>query len=169
MLVLRCRLRAPQARLVSGAAGGAARGAAAAFLAAGAPQVRLVNRTLAKAQAIAARLGSEVSAFGLEDAAAASAGANAIINASSAGLLGEAGAGFPFAAAPAGAVVMDMTYKPLLTPLLRDAQAAGLRTVDGLEMLIGQARPSFEAMFGRAPPAEVDVRALSLAALDAAA
>ena len=58
-----------------------------------------------------------------------------------------------------------MVYRPLRTPLLVAAAAAGHGTVDGLEMLIGQARPSFEALFGQAPPAEVDVRALALAAL----
>ena len=62
-------------------------------------------------------------------------------------------------------VVMDMVYKPLVTPLLAKAQGLGLRTVDGLEMLIRQASPSFEAFFGQPPPAGVDVRALSLASL----
>jgi shikimate dehydrogenase len=62
---------------------------------------------------------------------------------------------------------MDMVYTPLVTPFLARAQALGRRTVDGLEMLIRQAEPSFEAFFGRPPPPEVDVRALALAALGA--
>ena len=62
------------------------------------------------------------------------------------------------------AVLMDMTYRPLLTPFLAAGRDRGLVTVDGLAMLIGQARPSFEALFGVAPP-PVDVRALALAAL----
>jgi shikimate dehydrogenase len=58
-------------------------------------------------------------------------------------------------------VVMDMVYRPLDTPLLIAARALGLRTVDGLAMLIGQARPSFTAFFGLAPP-DIDVRAEAL-------
>jgi shikimate dehydrogenase len=57
---------------------------------------------------------------------------------------------------------MDMVYKPLRTEFLDRAQARGLRTVDGLEMLIRQAVPSFEAFFGVAPPVDLDVRALAL-------
>jgi shikimate dehydrogenase len=59
---------------------------------------------------------------------------------------------------------MDMVYRPLRTEFLQRAAAAGRVTVDGLAMLIGQARPSFEALFGAAPP-DIDVRALCLAAL----
>jgi shikimate dehydrogenase len=61
---------------------------------------------------------------------------------------------------------MDMVYRPLHTPLLRRARAEGHIVVDGLEMLIQQAQPSFEAFFGRPVPAGVDVRALALAALE---
>jgi shikimate dehydrogenase len=57
---------------------------------------------------------------------------------------------------------MDMTYKPLRTPFLVAAAARGLVTVDGLDMLIGQAMPAFEAFFGQPPPAGLDVRALVL-------
>ncbi|MDX5393947.1 MAG: hypothetical protein LPJ86_09005, partial [Caulobacteraceae bacterium] len=67
--------------------------------------------------------------------------------------------------APATAIVMDMVYKPLRTELLVRAQAAGLSTVDGLAMLIGQAAPAFDAVYGAPPPKDVDVRALALAAL----
>ncbi|HRD28976.1 MAG TPA: shikimate dehydrogenase, partial [Caulobacter sp.] len=67
--------------------------------------------------------------------------------------------------APGSAVVLDMVYKPLRTEFLRRAAALGLRTVDGLEMLIRQAVPSFEAFFGQSPPADVDVRALALRAV----
>ena len=72
------------------------------------------------------------------------------------------------AALPVDAVVMDMVYRPLQTPLLAAAAADGRVVVDGLAMLIGQARPSFEALFGRPPPAAVDVRALAVAALERA-
>jgi shikimate dehydrogenase len=62
------------------------------------------------------------------------------------------------------AVLMDMTYRPLETRFLASGRARGLTTVDGLAMLIGQARPSFAALFGAEPPA-IDVRALALKAL----
>ena len=70
---------------------------------------------------------------------------------------------------PADAVVMDMTYKPLETPFLARARGLQRPTVDGLEMLIRQAAPSFEAFFGRVPAKSVDVRALCIEALGAAA
>lgn len=150
-------------------AGGAARGAAAALLAAGAPQVRLVNRTRAKAGAIGAALGEKVVIFDWTETDAALAGATALINATSLGLDGKAPLVISLGALPAKAAVMDMVYRPLRTPLLIAAQAAGRQTVDGLEMLIRQAVPSFEALFGQPPPADLDIRALALAVLEPAA
>ncbi|MDP2213919.1 shikimate dehydrogenase [Phenylobacterium sp.] len=146
-------------------AGGAARGAAAAFLAAGAPEVRILNRTVARAETIALSLGGRVAALGLDAAEQAFAGAGAVINATSAGLTGQGALEVPIAATPASCVVMDMVYKPLQTPFLAQAEAEGRRTVDGLAMLIGQAVPSFTAFFGVRPPAGVDVRALALKTL----
>ncbi|WP_300577596.1 shikimate dehydrogenase [Phenylobacterium sp.] len=146
-------------------AGGAARGAAAAFLAAGAGEVRILNRTLARAEAIAARLGDRVSPLGLDQAEQAFAEAGAVINATSAGLSGDGVLEVPLGATPADCVVMDMVYKPLRTPFLAQAEAEGRRSVDGLAMLIGQAVPSFTAFFGVSPPSGVDVRALALKTL----
>ncbi|MBS0362045.1 MAG: shikimate dehydrogenase [Proteobacteria bacterium] len=144
-------------------AGGGARGAVAAFLDAGCPHVRVVNRTFGRAEALVAELGGE--AFGLTDAEAAFQGAIAVVNATSAGLADNHAPDFPLAATPETCVVMDMVYKPLVTPFLAQAQALGRRTVDGLAMLIGQAAPSFEAFYGQPPPKDVDVRALALKAL----
>lgn len=148
-------------------AGGAARGAASALLAAGCPQVRIVNRTLAKAEAVAGALQGPAAACPLSAAAQAFAGVTAVINATSAGLSGAETLDAPLAATPERAVVMDMVYKPLVTPFLAEAKRLGRPTVDGLEMLIRQAAPSFEAFFGRTPPAGLDVRALALKALEA--
>lgn len=147
-------------------AGGAAQGAAAAFLEAGCPKVRLFNRTHETAERVAETLGEGAEAWGLEAAGQGFEDVIAVINATSAGLLG-AGLTLPLEATPADAVIMDMTYKPLITPFLSQALALGRRTVDGLEMLIGQARPSFAAFYGQDPPAEVDVRRLALNALEA--
>ena len=147
-------------------AGGAAQGAIAALLAAGAREIRLVNRTRAKAEALAAFFGPKVTVSGWEGLAEAQSGAAALINATSLGLAGGAALEIDLVSLPRAAVVLDMVYKPLETPLLAQARAQGLRTADGLAMLIGQAAPSFEAFFGRPPPADVDVRALALKALE---
>ena len=146
-------------------AGGAGRGAAAALLDAGASEVRIVNRTLAKAREIQAALGQQVRVFGWDELAQAKAGVGLLVNATSLGLDGRDPPLTALQHLPPGAVVMDMVYKPLRTALLIQAAAAGHPVVDGLEMLIRQAVPAFEAFFGRPPPGDVDVRGLALAAL----
>jgi len=145
--------------------GGAARGAAAALVMAGAPKVFVVNRTLEKAEAIARALGPRVSPLPLAHAAGALREATAVINATSAGLSDDGMLDVPLETTRETTVVMDMVYKPLETPFLARARELGRPTVDGLEMLIRQAEPSFDAFFGEYPPAEVDVRALALEAL----
>lgn len=141
-------------------AGGAARGAAAALVDAGAPEVRIVNRTHERAEALAAAVGARAMALG----AGAFDGAALIVNATTLGLGGGAGPAAAFQAAAPGAVALDMVYRPLRTEFLERAAKARLATVDGLAMLIGQARPSFKAFFGASPP-DIDVRGLCLAAL----
>lgn len=163
-------VRAPRFKVTAGpivvlGAGGAARGAVAALLDAGAPEVRLVNRTRARADEIALALGGGVRVFGWDDAGAAFSGAGAVVQATTLGLGGGEGPAVAFEALAAGAVVMDMVYRPLTTELLARAQAAGVTTVDGLEMLIQQAIPSYQAFFGQPPPAGVGVRRLALLAL----
>jgi len=148
-------------------AGGGARGAVAALLEAGAPKVWLLNRTLPKAEALARALGPAVFPLPLAHAAGALQQTTAVINATSAGLGGEGALDLPLELTHPSTVMMDMVYKPLETPFLAQARALGRPTVDGLEMLIRQAVPSFEAFFGQPPPAEVDVRALALKALGA--
>ena len=132
-------------------AGGAARAAAAALKAAGAG-VGVLNRTAERARALADDLGvTVVDAGALGEAAL-------VVNALSVPPAIE------LAELRADAVLMDMTYKPLVTPFLAEGRARGLPTVDGLAMLIGQAGPSFRALFGIAPP-DVDVRAVALKTL----
>lgn len=144
-------------------AGGGSRGAAAAFVEAGCRDVRIVNRTLTKAQDIAEPLGA--AAFALNEAAKAFDGAVAVVNATSAGLSGSPALDLPLEATPPSAVIMDMVYKPLKTAFLAQAEGLGRRTVDGLAMLIGQAVPSFEYFYGQPPPRDVDVRSLAIKAL----
>ncbi|PZU55944.1 MAG: shikimate dehydrogenase [Brevundimonas sp.] len=139
-------------------AGGAARAGAGALVEAGA-EVRIVNRSPDRAEALAADLGPSVRVMSGQ---AAADGAALVVNALS------VAPDFDLMRLPAEAVVMDMTYKPLDTAFLKAARARGLATVDGLSMLIGQAAPSFEAIFGRAPP-PLDLRALLTAHLEARA
>ncbi|MCA0367760.1 MAG: shikimate dehydrogenase [Proteobacteria bacterium] len=143
-------------------AGGAARAGAGALVEAGA-EVRIVNRSLARAEALAADLGPSVRVVAADGAAnEAFEGAALVINALS------VQPAVDFDRIAPGTVVMDMTYKPLWTPFLTAARARGLKTVDGLSMLIGQAEPSFEALFRRPPP-PLDLRTLLLAHLGEAA
>jgi shikimate dehydrogenase len=147
-------------------AGGAARGAVAALIEAGVADIRICNRTLDRAEKLVEDLmglgsGALVRAF--ERADLALDGAGCVINATSLGLGGGPGPDTPWRLARPGTVAMDMVYKPLDTAWMQEARAHGLHTVDGLEMLIRQAIPSFEAFFGAEPP-ELDVRALLLAA-----
>lgn len=150
-------------------AGGAARGAAAAIALAGAPYVYVMNRTLARAQSLAESVGHGVVAMPEDALDDLLAQAGLVVNATSLGLGGGAGPAARLELTPPAAVVVDMVYKPLRTEFLRRAEAAGRRTVDGLEMLLRQAVPSFEAFFGAAPPASVDVRTLALLQLGEAA
>jgi len=165
------RVLAPHVDLMAGpvtilGAGGAARGAAAALLAAGTPQVRVVNRTLERARALADQLGEKVAPFEAGRIKDAVTDTVAVINATSLGLGGGAGPTVPWSSLSPEAAAMDMVYKPLTTEFLRQAKAHGLVAVDGLEMLIRQAIPSFHAMFGVQPPAGVDTRQLLLAELE---
>jgi shikimate dehydrogenase len=152
------KLKLNGATVVMLGAGGAARAGAGALIEAGAA-LSILNRTRERAEALAADLGPAVSvapdAGVLEDA-------DLVINALS------VAPDISLAALKPSAVVMDMTYKPVVTPLLAAARARGLTTVDGLAMLIGQAAPSFEAIFRRPPP-PLDLRALLLSHLGEAA
>ncbi|WP_295226717.1 shikimate dehydrogenase [uncultured Brevundimonas sp.] len=130
-------------------AGGAARAGSGALVEAGA-EVRIVNRSPERAEALAADLGPSIRVMTADDAFD---GAALVINALSVPPT------IDFDRIAPGTVVMDMTYKPLATPFLMAARERGLPTVDGLAMLIGQAAPSFEALFRRPPP-PLELRAL---------
>jgi shikimate dehydrogenase len=143
-------------------AGGAARGAVAALVQAGAVDIRVWNRSLHRAQALVDHIGSgSVKAYEKVDRALTDAAC--MINATSLGLGGGAGPDTPWRLARRGAVAMDMVYRPLHTAWLQEAETYGLIPVDGLEMLIRQAIPSFRAFFGADPPA-LDVRSLLMSA-----
>jgi shikimate dehydrogenase len=149
--------------VVWGGAGAAPRGPAPPLARAGVPEIRVVNRTAEKADQLAVDLMMEFDTNVVRaDFAGTLEDAGLLINAATAGLGGKDERDLDLTGAPSDMVVMDMVYSPLITPLLAMARARGLVIVDGLEMLIGQAIPSFEALFGRPPPKDVDVRSLAL-------
>ncbi|WP_415388873.1 shikimate dehydrogenase [Roseomonas sp. BN140053] len=142
-------------------AGGAARAVATALLEAGAPRVVLCNRTAARAEVLARDL--EAAGTGriavAADPPAALRGAALLVNTTSLGMAGQPPLELDLAPLPEGAVVADIVYVPLETPLLRSARARGLRAVDGLGMLLHQARPGFRDWFGVLPVVDAALRA----------
>lgn len=143
-------------------AGGAARAVAFGLAHAGCPEVWIVNRTYAKAEA-AVRLGPGLAAAPWDAAHELAPRMDLLVNAVSPGQAEAALTAIAASARP-GAIACDIVYKPLLTPYLAAARAKGLRLVDGLYMLVGQGALSFEHWFGRSPD-RMAARALLLQGL----
>ncbi|MGH8222185.1 MAG: shikimate dehydrogenase [Woeseiaceae bacterium] len=139
-------------------AGGAARAIAVALLDAGAPALRLVNRTVERAERLAADIGGPARVYGWADRVMALADAALLVNASALGMTGESPLELDLEGLPTAAVVNDVVYSPLETQLLAAARARGNRTVDGLGMLLHQARPGFAAWFGVEPEVTPELR-----------
>lgn len=139
-------------------AGGASRAVAAALLDDGAPLVRLINRTRPRAVEMAAALGGPIEVLDWKDRAEALAGAALLVNTTSLGMTGQPPLDLPLDGLPRDALVTDIVYVPLETPLLHRARLRGHRTVDGLGMLLHQARPGFLAWFGVMPAVTDDLR-----------
>jgi shikimate dehydrogenase len=148
-------------------AGGAARAVTVALLDAGAPEVRLLNRTPDRAQELAAGLDGPVAAVRWAERAAALDGAALLVNTTSLGMAGQPPLVLSLDALPRTTLVADVVYTPLITPLLAVARAHGNPVVDGLGMLLHQARPGFRAWFGVEPEVDAELRAVVLAALGA--
>jgi shikimate dehydrogenase len=149
-------------------AGGAARAVAVALLDAGAPEVRLLNRTPDRAHALAGELGGPICAVAWAERSAALDGAALLVNTTSLGMRGEPPLVLALDALPRTALVTDVVYTPLITALLAVARARGNPVIDGLGMLLHQARPGFRAWFGVDPVVDDDLRAAVLAGLSAA-
>jgi shikimate dehydrogenase len=132
-------------------AGGAARAVAWALREAGATEVRVVNRTHDRAARLAADIGGPVHAVAWAEREAALDGAGLLVNTTTQGMEGQARLDLRLDALPRTAIVNDIVYVPLTTPLLADAAARGNPVVDGLGMLLHQARPGFAAWFGAEP------------------
>ena len=146
-------------------AGGSARAVVAALSDAGAPEVRVVNRTKARAEALKRDLGGPVTVIDWEARADALEGAGLLVNATTQGMRGQPTLELALDALPKQARVTDLIYAPLDTPLLVEAKARGHRTIDGLGMLLHQARPGFTAWFGVEPRIDDALRRHVLAGL----
>ena len=145
-------------------AGGAARAVIVALADAGAPEIRLANRTRARAETLAAELGGPITVVDWAGRAAALDGAALLVNTTTEGMVGRPALDLPLDALPADALVNDIVYVPLETPLLAAARARGNPVVDGVGMLLHQVRPGFEAWFGVAPMVDAALRAAVLGA-----
>ncbi|MEL7277742.1 MAG: shikimate dehydrogenase [Pseudomonadota bacterium] len=145
-------------------AGGASRAIIVGLIDAGAPEVRLANRTRARAQQLADEFGPKISVIDWSDLTPALDGVATLVNTTSIGMGGAGELPIDLAAADKTTVVTDIVYTPLNTPLLHAASTVGLRTVDGLGMLLHQAVPGFEAWFGQTPVVDEALRQAILTA-----
>ena len=132
-------------------AGGAARAIVVALLDEGVPEVRLCNRTQEKAQALKDAFGDRVTVVPWADRNSAMAGVRLLVNTTTQGMHGQPALDVALDDLPAEALVSDAIYIPLETPLLAAARQRGHQTVNGLGMLLNQARPAFQAWFGVLP------------------
>ena len=148
-------------------AGGAARAIVAALIDDGICEVRLANRTLSRAEALAADFGRAVTTVPWDQINAAMDGTALLVNTSTLGMTGQPDLELDLHDLPDTAVVNDIVYSPLETTLLRKAKTRGNSVVDGLGMLLHQARPGFTAWFGEEPTVSDGLRAHILADLSA--
>lgn len=144
-------------------AGGASQAIVVALLDAGVPEIRLVNRTRVRAEALADGLGSRVRVVDWQEREIALDGAALLVNTTSLGMKDRPPLEIALDRLPQAAVVTDVVYAPLETPLLAAARARGYTVVDGLGMLLHQARPGFRAWFGVDPEVTEALRQVVLA------
>ncbi len=147
-------------------AGGAARAVCVALADAGVAEIRVVNRTAARAEALAGDLDGSLVVCSWNERNDVLAGAALLVNATTLGMTGAPALAIDLAGLAADAVVNDIVYVPLETPLLAAARAAGRRAVDGLGMLLHQARPGFAAWFGVEPEVTPELRTFVLAGFE---
>jgi shikimate dehydrogenase len=153
------------AALVIGA-GGASRAVIHALKSRGIADIRVANRSLNRANELKSVFGTAVSAHKFEALNELGAGAGLIVNTTSLGMKGEGVIPLNMSVLPADTLVTDIVYVPLETPFLKAARLAGLRTADGLGMLLHQARPGFEKWFGLLPDATPELRQLIIADME---
>ena len=146
-------------------AGGAARAVVGGLLDCGAPLIRVVNRSVERAQALADSFDGPVEAVAWDRHRGALADAALVVNSTSLGMTGQPPLEIDLATLPVSAIVNDLVYAPLETPLLAAARQRGNLAVDGLAMLLHQGRPGFREWFGRDPDVTEEQRKFVLEAL----
>ncbi|MFZ4787119.1 MAG: shikimate dehydrogenase [Beijerinckiaceae bacterium] len=139
-------------------AGGAARAVLVSLIDEGAKEIRLTNRTAARADDLAKEFGGPIKTVAWNDRHDALQGAAMVINTTSQGMVGQPDLDLKLDLLPQAALVSDIVYIPLETPLLSAARQRGNTTVNGLGMLLHQARPAFKAWFGVMPEVTSELR-----------
>ncbi len=142
--------------------GGAARAVVASLIEVGVPEIYISNRTRARAEALRSEFGARVTVFEWVQAGRMMKGAKLVVNATSLGMESNPEFPVPLDALSSDAVVNDLVYTPLETPLLRHAAGIGCKTVDGLGMLLHQAVPAFERWFNTRPEIDDETRQIVL-------
>ena len=141
-------------------AGGSSRAVVFGLLDRGIKRVHVANRTLARAHALADQFGAAVDPVPWDAIGDLLARADLLVNTTSLGMHGQPALQVDIGLLPPHAIVADLVYVPLLTPLLEAARARGLKTADGLGMLLHQAVRGFELWFGQRPEVTPELRAL---------
>ncbi len=152
--------RADTGPIVVIGAGGGARAVCWGLLQEGAREIRLVNRTLSRAQDMAQEFGPQIKACAWSDRTDVMAGAAMVVNTTSSGMVGQPALDVSLERLPKSALVTDIVYIPLETPLLAAARLRGNPTVDGLGMLLHQGPLAWKAWFGIEPTVTPALRAL---------
>jgi len=152
--------RADRGPIVVIGAGGGSRAVCYGLAQEGAREIRLVNRTLARAEVIAGEFGGPITAVPWEQRNDALEGAAMVVNTTSLGMVGQPVLDISLDKLPAGAIAADIIYIPLETPFLAAARRRGNRTVNGLGMLLNQGRPAWKAWFGVEPDVTAELRTM---------
>jgi len=155
--------RADQGPITVVGAGGAARAVLHGLVGEGAKEIRLINRTREKAEELADGFDGIVQAFDWESRHQVLEGCAMLVNTTNQGMYGQPPLDIQLDALPTSALVSDLIYIPLETPLLEAARLRGNLTVNGLGMLLNQAVPAFEAWFGVKPAMTDELRQAVLA------
>lgn len=148
-------------------AGGAGRAVIYGLIERGIREIRVVNRTIAKAEHLREQFGDVIRPFAWKDHPEALEGAELLVNTTSLGMHGQPALEIDITPLKAGAVVCDIVYVPLQTPLLKAAQAKGFATANGLDMLLHQAVRGFELWFGVRPKVTCELYDLLAADIEA--
>ena len=147
-------------------AGGASRAVVQIIQNRGFSRILVINRTVARAREIADHFGGNIQAHGLDELGDVLDGAGLFVNTTSLGMGGQDVPDIDFSPMTRHAIVTDIVYTPLVTPIMAMADSQGFKTVDGLGMLLHQAVPGFEKWFGVRPDVTADLRQLIVADLE---